>query len=276
MLTAASDVFAEGLQTPDLLDAAALLKELGHERMRDDIEAGIKYVRGCIPPPISAADGPVAVDWRYIPSSTLGGDTIGYHWVDQDHLALYLIDVTGHGLDSALMAVAIVNVIRSGFVAGADLRQPDRVLTELNKGFQGSQHNFRYFTLWYGVYNATEKRTYLCKRRSSFRRYFQPDQVAPILCPATGPLMGISPEKRYAASTIAMPKAPRLFIFSDGVFEIRRDRRSLWNLPDCITMIQKLAKDGAPVMDRILAHVHQLRSSTHLNDDFSFIEAVFK
>ncbi len=128
LLTAAFDVFTEGLQTPDLLDAADLLKELGHERMRDDIEAGIKYVRGCIPPPISAADSPVAVDWRYIPSSTLGGDTIGYHWVDQDHLALYLIDVTGHGLDSALMAVAIVNVIRSGFVAGADLRQPDRVL----------------------------------------------------------------------------------------------------------------------------------------------------
>jgi serine phosphatase RsbU (regulator of sigma subunit) len=37
----------------------------------------------------------VAVDWRYIPASTLGGDTIGYHWIDDDHLALYLIDVTG-------------------------------------------------------------------------------------------------------------------------------------------------------------------------------------
>jgi sigma-B regulation protein RsbU (phosphoserine phosphatase) len=258
------------------LNAAYLLKELGHERMRDDIQAGIKYVRGCIPPPISAADGPVAVDWRYIPSSTLGGDAIGYHWVDQDHLALYLIDVTGHGLDSALMSVAIVNAIRSGFVAGADLRQPDRVLTELNKGFQGSQHNFRYFTLWYGVCNVRRSELTYASGGHPSAVIFSADQVAPILCPATGPLMGISPEKRYTASTIAMPKAPRLFIFSDGVFEIRRDRRSLWNLPDCITMIQKLAKDGAPVMDRILAHVHQLRSSTHLNDDFSFIEAVFK
>ncbi len=123
-LTTALGVFTEGLQTPDLREAAALLKELGNERMRDEIAAGIKYVRGCIPPPISDTDSKVAVDWRYIPSTTLGGDTVGYHWVDEDHLALYLIDVTGHGLDSALLAVTITNVIRAGSLAGADLRQP--------------------------------------------------------------------------------------------------------------------------------------------------------
>jgi serine phosphatase RsbU (regulator of sigma subunit) len=76
---------------PDLVDAAALIEDLGTERMRADFAAGIKYVRDCIPAPI---DGLVSVDWRYIPASTLGGDTIGYHWVDDDHLALYLIDVT--------------------------------------------------------------------------------------------------------------------------------------------------------------------------------------
>src|SRR5205085_5440295 len=119
-------------------------------RMHDEITAGIKYVRGCIPQPISQADSPIAVDWRYIPSSTLGGDTIGYHWVDDDHFALYLIDVTGHGLDSALLAVTITNVIRSGSVSGADLRQPGEVLAALNRGFQGSQHGYKFFTIWYG------------------------------------------------------------------------------------------------------------------------------
>ncbi len=275
LLRPAFDVFTEGLQTPDLLDAAALLEELGHDRMRDEIEAGIKYVRGCIPPPILAAGGPVAVDWRYIPSSTLGGDTIGYHWVDQDHLALYLIDVTGHGLDSALLAVAIVNVIRSGFIADADPRQPDRVLKALNEGFQGSQHNSRYFTLWYGVYNAaTRELTYASGGHPS-SVVVSPHQAAPILCPATGPLMGISPEMTFPASTLTIPECARIFIFSDGVFEIRRGHLSVWNLSDCIMMVQALAQQGAPVMDRVLTHVCELRGSSHLDDDFSFIEATF-
>ena len=89
--------------------------------MRDDIAGGIKYVLSCIPPPM---EDRVKVDWRYVPASTLGGDAIGYHWVDADHLALYLIDVTGHGIDSALLSVTITNVIRSGSLAGADMRQP--------------------------------------------------------------------------------------------------------------------------------------------------------
>ena len=90
----------------DLVDAEALLGNLGDERMRAEFAAGIKYVRDCIP---AAMEGLVSVDWRYLPASTLGGDTIGYHWVDEDHLALYLIDVTGHGLDPALLhRVAVI------------------------------------------------------------------------------------------------------------------------------------------------------------------------
>ena len=276
LLTAAFGFFTEGRETPDLLAAADLLKDLGHEQMRDDIEAGIKYVRTCIPPPIPAADGPVIVDWRYIPSTTLGGDTIGYHWVDQDHLALYLIDVTGHGLDSALLAVAIVNVLRSGFVTDADLRQPDRVLKALNEGFQGSNHNSRYFTLWYGVYDVAGRELIYASGGHPPAVVVSPLQAAPTLCPATGPLMGISTGMTYPASTLPVPEGARLFIFSDGVFEIRRDRRSVWNLSDCITMLQALAQDGVPVMDRILAHVRELRGSMQLDDDFSFIEATFK
>jgi len=71
-------VFTEGFTMPDLVDAAALLENLSDERMRAEFAAGIKYVRDCIPPPMV---GLVSVDWRYLPASTLGGDTIGYHWV---------------------------------------------------------------------------------------------------------------------------------------------------------------------------------------------------
>jgi hypothetical protein len=53
----------------------ALLENLGDERMRAEFANGIKYVRDCIPPPM---DGLVSVDWRYLPASTLGGDTIGW------------------------------------------------------------------------------------------------------------------------------------------------------------------------------------------------------
>ena len=153
-LSAVYSTFTEGFSTPDLVDAAALIENLGNQRMRAEFAAGIKYVRDCIPPPM---DGLVSVDWRYIPASTLGGDTIGYHWLDDSHLALHLIDVTGHGLDSALLSVTVTNVIRAGALPGADMKRPDQVLARLNEAFQGQEHGNRYFTIWYGVYQVAAR-----------------------------------------------------------------------------------------------------------------------
>ena len=99
---------------PDLADAAALLKELGNERMRDEIAAGIKYVRDCIPPPMRAQSPSIGVIFRRPLSAATPSVIIGSM---REHLAFYLIDVTGHGLDSALLAVTITNVIRSGSIS---------------------------------------------------------------------------------------------------------------------------------------------------------------
>ncbi|MBV8274092.1 MAG: AAA family ATPase, partial [Verrucomicrobia bacterium] len=140
--------FAEGRGTPDLVEAAGLYESLVDERLRAEFAAGLKYVRECIPAPM---DGVVSVDWRYVPASTLGGDIIGYHWLDRDHLAFYLIDVTGHGLDSALLSVTLTNIIRTGALSGADMKEPDQVLAQLNEAFRGQEHGNKYFTIWYGV-----------------------------------------------------------------------------------------------------------------------------
>ena len=39
--------------------------------------------------------------WRFQPSTQLGGDAFGYHWLDEQRLAIYLLDVCGHGVTEA-------------------------------------------------------------------------------------------------------------------------------------------------------------------------------
>ena len=45
--------------------------------------------------------GLIKTDWRFVPSAELGGDSFGYHWLDDDHFAFYLLDVSGHGVGAA-------------------------------------------------------------------------------------------------------------------------------------------------------------------------------
>jgi predicted ATPase len=271
-LSTARGLFTEGFTMPDLLDAEALLRILGDERMRAEFAAGIKYVRDCIPPPM---DGLVSVDWRYLPASTLGGDTIGYHWVDHDHLALYLIDVTGHGLDAALLSVTVANVIRAGALPGTDMKRPDQVLAKLNDAFQSEYHGERFFTIWYGVYQCASRTMTWSGGGHPPSVVLLPGNPNPLLLASAGLIMGALRGAAFPAQSCQIPVGARLLIFSDGVFEIFRSEGAVWNLDACIAHMAALAKLQGNVMDELLEHVVHLRGSPRLDDDFSIIEARF-
>ena len=61
------------------------------------------YVISLLPDPL---DGEVTTEWKFIPSTQLGGDSFGYHWLDDDNLAMYLLDVCGHGVGAALLSIS--------------------------------------------------------------------------------------------------------------------------------------------------------------------------
>jgi len=271
-LTTILDSFTEGLTMPDLVEADALQKELSDERMREDLAAGIKYFYDRMPPPIH---GNVSVDWRFVPASTLGGDTLGYHWIDKDHLALYLIDVTGHGLDSALFSVTVNNVIRAGSLPEVDMRRPEQVLRKLNETFQGHLHGYRFFTIWYGVYHLEDRTVTYAAGGHPPAIVVSSENSEPLTLSATGPLMGVLSDAEFGVHVCRIPADGQLLIFSDGVFEIFRDKQLVWNLSACVAYLTTACQAEGGPMDELLARVRQLRGSQQLDDDFSIICARF-
>ena len=87
--------------------------------------------------------------------------------------------------------------------------------------------------------------------------------------------MGVLRQAEFPARSRLIPAGARLLIFSDGVFEIFREKRQVWRLHDCIAYLALLGKQERNLMDALLDHVQCLRGSPHLDDDFSIIEARF-
>ncbi|MBW1801380.1 MAG: response regulator, partial [Deltaproteobacteria bacterium] len=82
----------------------AQMKEIVKQQNYEIAEAA-SYVKSLLPPCIS--EGRVRTDWRFHPSTALGGDSFGYHWLDEDHFVIYLLDVSGHGVGAALLSISI-------------------------------------------------------------------------------------------------------------------------------------------------------------------------
>jgi sigma-B regulation protein RsbU (phosphoserine phosphatase) len=112
------------------------------------------YVRSLLPAPL---EGSITIDSRFVPSQHLGGDCFDYYWLDPDYLAIYLLDVSGHGLGAALPSVSVLNMLRAQSMGDVNFYQPSQVLTALNEAFQMDSQNAKYFTIWYGVYNQTKQ-----------------------------------------------------------------------------------------------------------------------
>lgn len=189
-------------------------------QLSSEIASAAKYVESLLP---GTLKGQVEVTSRYLPSLEVGGDCFHYRWLDDDLLLIYLIDVSGHGVRPALLSVSVHNMIRSGSLPTATLLRPDRVLTKLNSLFQMEQHDGAYFTMWYGLYEASTRTLRYASAGSPPALSFHPDRNGnwerTALATTNVPL-GMFPDSRYDTEVYDVPPDCRMLIFSDGAFEV--------------------------------------------------------
>lgn len=235
-----------------------------------EVRQAARYVKSLLPATLTR--GPVTTDWRFVPSTQLAGDMFGYHWIDPDHFALFLLDVSGHGVGSALLAVSAGNMLTSQSVPGADPRNPGAIVTKLNNVFQMERQDGKYFTIWYGVYRPADRQLAYCNAGHPPALLWAGGTLTEL--DVDGPAVGMMPDLPYDTHTAALPADARLLVFSDGIFEIEQTTGEYWPYTDFIAHMTSQAA-GECVMDSHLAFVRQLYGQDTLADDFSMLDVRF-
>jgi sigma-B regulation protein RsbU (phosphoserine phosphatase) len=253
---------------------AALRKS--QESLAEDVAQAEKYVTSLLPERISTDS--VVTDWRFIPSAFLGGDSFGYHWVDDDHLAFYLLDVCGHGVKSALMSVSAMNVLRAQSLPECDFRDASQVLCKLNNAFLMDKHNQMYFTIWYGVYNRVTRELNYSGAGHPPALLISGPADAPTRCEqleSQGPMNGVAEDMPYDGVRVTVEPNARLYVYSDGVCELHQPDGKMWANQEFLdTMSQPLAS-GVSALDRIESVGRQVQNNEPFIDDFSILELRF-
>ncbi|WP_218508496.1 PP2C family protein-serine/threonine phosphatase [Variovorax sp. dw_308] len=246
--------------------------QLTHDRLQLELRDAERYVRAVLPDPLSE---PFTVDWRFVPSTELGGDSFGYHWVDSEHLAIYLIDVCGHGVGSALLSVAVADTLRSEALQKTDFRSPAAVLTALNQAYQMERHGELFSTVWYGVYH----------RATGALRYGSAGHPPAIAVSgsgdatgearplqASGACIGISPAARFTEQQCVLQSPARLFVFSDGAYEITRPDGSMLAFSEFTEILTRPVSNGKSELDGLLDFAREAHGPGALEDDFTIIK----
>lgn len=242
--------------------------DTAQKRIAGELDEASRYVRSILPNPV---EKPLAIDWCFEPSTELGGDAFGYHWIDGDHLAIYLLDVCGHGVGAALLSATAINMIRAGLLA-ADLRNPGSVLEELNRAFPMERNNGMYFTLWYGVLHVPSRTlTHSSGGHPPALLLNSSGAIEEIREP--GMILGLMPGTSYATGVAKVPPGSHLFVFSDGVYEAIKPDGSLLDFEE---FKEFMAANGrsSDAFEKLKKWIHSFQGPGPLADDFTMVRVL--
>lgn len=192
---------------------------------------------------------------RYLPSRELGGDCFHYHWIDDDHLVTYLIDVSGHGIEPSLLSMSVHNMLRSGSLPKATLLMPDQLLAQLNRLFPMEQQGGNYFTIWYGIYQASSRTLRYASAGHPPALVFTEgvdDDLSVTKLMTNSLPVGMFDDTSFETATYTLPPDSRVLLYSDGVWEFHLPGNETWSLAAFIDLATKVMGSSNWTLDAFI------------------------
>lgn len=252
--------------TEDLDDA--------YQRMKIDLAAAAAVQRTLLPSTLPSTPG-ADIEWRYVPCDELAGDILNIIRLDEQHLGVYVLDVSGHGVQAALLSSALSHVLSPN---GAVVRErapdtgewivtpPAEVARRLNVRFPMNDSTLQYFTMIYGVLNLEEMAfKFICAGHPGpvcLLSGSDPETVQP-----KGYPIGIHKDPECVERTLQLQSGDRFYLFTDGVIEAMDASYEEFAYPRLLECLQRVRPlDLRSGLDDTIQTLEQWVGSTFQDD----------
>lgn len=256
------------------------LEKVNTQLMRSlQVAAGIQ--QSLLPSVLPEAAG-VRFAWRFRPSEELAGDTLNIVRLDDTHIGLYVLDVSGHGVSSALLSFSLSQMLTDNPLNSClfapnktdesySICTPAEVLERLNMKFPIDYRTGQFFTILYGILD-TESDAFTFAGAGHPGPVLMRHTLRPMVLPVRSFPIGLSPTPGYTEQTITLRPGDRLLMYTDGVTEALNPRDLPYGEPRFLRdtrRSQQMPLDQA--MDHIVGAIDRWACHIHLRDDLSLV-----
>jgi PAS domain S-box-containing protein len=256
--------------------------EVANLEMKRSLEAAARIQQSLLPRNLPT-ENRFNFAWLYEPSEELAGDTLNAFRLDDRHIAVYIIDVSGHGVPAALLSVTLSHWLAPGsgrsalLKPGADpiseptITAPSEVAEELNRQFPMDLETAQYFTLLYGVLDTDAAELQFVSAGSppiiqSHMRQRPSFKTIP------GFPIGIASEPHYREQKIGFEPGDRIYLFTDGApdaMNSEEDDFGMDRLVDSIHEYRNLPLEGS--LTAIMSRIRKWAGEESIHDDVTIL-----
>lgn len=218
-----SDVTARR-KAEDELRAAKFRLEKANNLIKRDLEMAADIQKSFLPPRQPILPG-VKAAWELLACDELAGDTLNVSVVDDRYVIFYVVDVSGHGVQAALLSVTLnhwLSPIAGQSGPDGDSRtsvlSPIGVLNRLNRQFPIDPKIGQYFTIVYGVLD-TQTFEFRFATAGHPPPVYIPSGEVPAIQQCDNFPIGVVPEPDFRERTIRMNRGDRILLYSDGLVD---------------------------------------------------------
>lgn len=225
------------------------------------------------------------IDWKFMPCETIGGDIFNVIHLDENHLGFYMIDVSGHGVPSALVTFSISQALqpqmgytirkKSGFSPDYEIVSPAEVLKALDLEYPWERFE-KFLTIIYLIVDIRTGRLIYSNAAHPPPFLVHADGTFELL-EKGGTIIGMDGILPFEEEGKAFSPGDKLLLYTDGVFEFTNDKGELYGEERFHDLVKSLrGLSIGKILDEIVLTVEQFARGEKLRDDVSLMGIEFK
>lgn len=225
------------------------------------------------------------VAWEFQPCGSVGGDIFNVIQLKDNHYALYMVDVSGHGVEAALVAVTVAQALQksSCIVAKPEdkkelsksINSPSNVLSELNNQFPLERFD-KFFTIIYAHLDCnTGILTYSHAGHPLGFVLKKDKDIYPL--DKGGTIIGLDEPIPFKEEKIKLSNGDKIIFYTDGVIENINTDGEMYEQKRFEEKIQEFSKHSCTqFLNEIYKDVQLFGENMAQNDDISLLGIEFQ
>ena len=140
------------------------------------------------------------------------------------------------------------------------------------------RHNDMYFTMWYGVYDKPKRRLAYANGGHPAPILIAgstPDTAEPVQLSQPGIVIGAFPGIPYKAEVRDLPEFSRLYLFSDGIYEVSRPDGTMLTYEEFMAVLAESERTAGSALEKTISAIRAVRGGDQFEDDVSIVEITF-